>query len=29
VPLPMIIGAAMGAPQSIPQVIGLKVSSND
>ncbi|MBB3608996.1 hypothetical protein [Rhizobium sp. BK602] len=29
VPLPMIIGAAMGAPNSIPQVIGLKVSSND
>ncbi len=29
VPLPMIIGAAMGAPQSIPNVIGLKVSSND
>ncbi|MEF0939235.1 hypothetical protein [Rhizobium sp. BR 362] len=29
VPLPMIIGAAMGAPSSIPQVIGLKVSSND
>ncbi|AVA21023.1 MULTISPECIES: hypothetical protein [unclassified Rhizobium] len=29
VPVPMIIGAAMGAPQSIPQVIGLKVSSND
>ncbi|HEY0124590.1 MAG TPA: hypothetical protein VGC14_23070 [Rhizobium sp.] len=29
VPLPMIIGAAMGAPTSIPNVIGLKVSSND
>jgi len=27
--VPMIIGAAMGAPQTIPQVIGLKVSSND
>lgn len=29
VPVPMIIGAAMGAPTSIPNVIGLKVSSND
>jgi hypothetical protein len=29
VPLPMIIGAAMGAPNTIPKVIGLKVSAND
>jgi hypothetical protein len=29
VPLPMIVGAAMGAPNTIPQVIGLKVSANN
>jgi hypothetical protein len=29
VPLPMIVGAAMGAPNTIPTVIGLKVSANN
>lgn len=29
VPFPMIVGAAMGAPNTIPTVIGLKVSAND
>lgn len=29
VPFPMIVGAAMGAPNTIPKVIGLKVSAND
>jgi len=29
VPFPMIIGAAMGAPNTIPKVIGLKVTAND
>lgn len=29
VPFPMIIGAAMGAPNTIPTVIGLKVSANN
>jgi hypothetical protein len=29
VPLPMIMGAAMGAPNTLPQVLGVKVSAND
>ncbi len=29
VPFPMIVGAAMGAPNTIPKVIGLKVTAND
>jgi hypothetical protein len=29
VPFPMIVGAAMGAPNTIPSVIGLKVSANN
>jgi len=29
VPLPMIVGAAMGDATTLPQVIGLKVSAND
>lgn len=29
VPFPMIIGAAMGAPQTIPQVLGVTVTAND
>ncbi|MDO9416022.1 hypothetical protein [Pararhizobium sp.] len=29
VPFPMIMGAAMGAPMTIPQVLGVKVSAND
>ncbi len=29
VPLPMIMGAAMGAPNTLPKVLGLKVSAND
>lgn len=28
VPVPMIMGAAMGAPQTIPQVLGVTVSAN-
>lgn len=29
VPFPMIMGAAMGAPNTLPQVLGVKVSAND
>ncbi|NYJ10691.1 hypothetical protein GGI64_001738 [Rhizobium leguminosarum] len=29
VPFPMIIGAAMGAPNTIPSVLGVKVTAND
>jgi hypothetical protein len=29
VPLPMIMGAAMGAPNTLPEVLGVKVSAND
>ncbi|WLR99087.1 hypothetical protein [Shinella sumterensis] len=29
VPFPMIMGAAMGAPQTIPQVLGVTVTAND
>ncbi|MFW2227467.1 hypothetical protein [Rhizobium sp. CRRU65] len=29
VPVPMIIGAAMGAPNTIPSVLGVKVTAND
>lgn len=29
VPLPTIMGAAMGAPNTLPQVLGVKVSAND
>ncbi|MFC3071804.1 hypothetical protein [Shinella pollutisoli] len=29
VPFPMIMGAAMGAPNTIPQVLGVKVTAND
>ncbi|MCF3642298.1 hypothetical protein LXM94_20210 [Rhizobium sp. TRM95111] len=29
VPFPMIMGAAMGAPNTIPQVLGVTVSAND
>ncbi|MBB6219153.1 hypothetical protein [Rhizobium leguminosarum] len=29
VPFPMIIGAAMGAPNAIPSVLGVKVTAND
>jgi hypothetical protein len=29
VPFPMIVGAAMGAPNTIPQMIGLKVTANN
>ncbi|MBB4573765.1 hypothetical protein [Rhizobium lentis] len=29
VPFPMIVGAAMGAPNTLPQVLGVKVSAND
>lgn len=29
VPFPMILGAAMGAPNTIPQVLGVTVSAND
>ncbi|OBZ96199.1 membrane protein [Pararhizobium polonicum] len=29
VPLPMILGAAMGAPNTIPSVLGVKVTAND
>lgn len=29
VPLPMIMGAAMGAPNTLPNVLGVKVSAND
>ena len=29
VPVPMIVGAAMGAPNTIPTVLGVKVSAND
>lgn len=29
VPFPMIIGAAMGAPNTVPQVLGVKVVAND
>ena len=29
VPFPMIMGAAMGAPTTIPQVLGVTVSAND
>lgn len=29
VPFPMIMGAAMGAPNTIPQVLGMKVTAND
>jgi hypothetical protein len=29
VPLPMIMGAAMGAPNTLPQVLGVKVTAND
>lgn len=29
VPFPMIIGAAMGAPNTVPSVLGVKVSAND
>ena len=29
VPVPMIMGAAMGAPNTLPQVLGVKVSANN
>ncbi len=29
VPFPMIMGAAMGAPNTLPKVLGVKVSAND
>ena len=29
VPFPMIIGAAMGAPNTVPGVLGVKVTAND
>lgn len=29
VPFPMIVGAAMGAPNTIPSVLGVKVTAND
>ncbi|MBY4628435.1 YdgA family protein [Rhizobium croatiense] len=29
VPFPTIVGAAMGAPNTLPQVLGVKVSAND
>ncbi|MGK6312820.1 hypothetical protein [Neorhizobium sp. DT-125] len=29
VPFPMIMGAAMGAPNTLPQVLGVKVTAND
>ena len=29
VPFPMIIGAGMGAPNTVPQMLGVKVSAND
>jgi hypothetical protein len=29
VPFPMIMGAAMGAPQTIPQVLGVTITAND
>lgn len=29
VPFPMIVGAAMGAPNTLPQVLGVKVTAND
>ena len=29
VPFPMIIGAAMGAPNTVPSVLGVKVTAND
>jgi hypothetical protein len=29
VPFPIIVGAAMGAPKTLPQVLGVKVSAND
>jgi hypothetical protein len=29
VPVPMIMGAAMGAPNTLPNVLGVKVSAND
>ncbi|WP_237681530.1 hypothetical protein [Agrobacterium vitis] len=29
VPFPMIVGAAMGAPETLPKVLGAKVTSND
>ena len=29
VPFPMIMGAAMGAPQTIPQVLGVTVTANE
>ncbi len=29
VPFPMILGAAMGAPNTLPKVLGVKVSAND
>ncbi|TWF56745.1 hypothetical protein [Neorhizobium alkalisoli] len=29
VPFPMLMGAAMGAPNTLPQVLGVKVSAND
>lgn len=29
VPFPMIMGAAMGAPNTIPSVLGVKVTAND
>jgi hypothetical protein len=29
VPFPMILGAAMGAPNTLPQVLGVKVTAND
>jgi hypothetical protein len=29
VPFPMIMGAAMGAPKTIPSVLGVKVTAND
>jgi len=29
VPFPMIMGAAMGAPNTLPKVLGVKVTAND
>jgi hypothetical protein len=29
VPFPMIMGAAMGAPNTLPNVLGVKVTAND
>jgi hypothetical protein len=29
VPFPMILGAGMGAPNTLPKVLGVKVTAND